>query len=120
MLSRSRMSPRTISICMLSGEPSSQPHDPVELYSTNARVRAPISTSLSVRWLPMNPPAPVTRTVFLPQSKNAFPVFLMILKASRGYIGFGPIVVVRLSYVEPVFPDGKTNDRPALFRQPLD
>src|SRR5436189_1392897 len=109
------MSPRTTSICSLSSEQSSQPHDPVELYSTNARVRAPSSVSLSVRWLPMNPPAPVTRTVFLSQFKIRFLVFLMILKASRGYVGFSLIVLARLSDIKPVFLNWETNNGPGFL-----
>ncbi len=63
--SRSRTSPGTTSMeaRTVGSRDSSHPHEPNELYCTIARTRYPDATSVSVRWEPMNPSAPVMATV---------------------------------------------------------
>src|SRR3954466_486282 len=93
-LSRSATSPVSTSTSRFTGELSSQPHDPEEVYRTRPRTRAPSVTSRSARWLPMNPPAPVTRTVLPLHGASA---------DANSHVLDGVLVVGVLPNVPPVF-----------------
>src|SRR5262249_8852981 len=106
------MSPAITSTSPRTGDSSSQPRDPVDVYRTSARVRAPSATSRSVRWLSMKPPAPVTRT------RRPFHA----LTSDLAFFGVRerPRVVVRPSDVQPVLPEWKAHDAKAGGDHALD
>src|SRR5438105_331516 len=58
----SRMSPVTTVIRSRQGESSSHPQKLNELYWDKTVTRAPFLTSISARWDPIKPSAPVTKT----------------------------------------------------------
>src|SRR3989304_4610540 len=74
-LSYSVKSPATIRTSLVRDD--KKPTEAREVYRTNAVTRAPRATSASTTWLPMNPAAPVTRTLrpaqFIKRSRSRIP-----------------------------------------------